>query len=261
LLNTSDLSEVNIFERFVKHFMMSTVIFVWFLLIEVITFKTLQQQIVENCDISLKKCTNKMTCGLALHDYRISCKQELYGRSNTSCSEICQLSVISLANTAEGYEYLNCDCADNEYCNLIRERTKSCYPEVDESAKLCRVSELYCKADSTCLEALNYFNHLCGKTLNGKECTKRCNNSLSILMRHRAGVNMKECICDGDTNYYKKCLSEKRNIFRQCYGIDYRPEPTSFSTPTIRVSAQHNAYILLVKISNFLLSLSLIISI
>ena len=179
-----------------------------------------KHSIVENCDLSLKKCTVRMTCGLALHDYRISCKQELYGKTNTSCSELCQLAIISLANTAEGYDYLNCDCADNTYCNLIRNRTKSCYPEVDPVSKSCRISELYCKADPTCVEAWNYYRYLCDKTFVGKECTKRCNDSLAILMRHRVGVNVRDCSCDQSDSSYDKCRTEQNNLQKLCYGTD-----------------------------------------
>ena len=176
--------------------------------------------IVENCDLSLKKCTVRMTCGLALHDYRISCKQELYGKTNTSCSELCQLSIISLANTAEGFDYLNCDCADNTYCNLIRNRTKSCYPEVDPVSKSCRVTELYCKADPSCVEAWNYFRYLCEQMFVGKECTKRCNDSLAILTRNRVGVNVRDCSCDQIDSSYQKCRSEQNNLQKLCYGTD-----------------------------------------
>ena len=210
----------------------------------------------ENCEISLKKCTVRMTCGLALHDYRISCKQELYGKTNTSCSELCQLAIISLSYTAEGYDYLNCDCAENTYCNLIRNRTKSCYPEVDPVAKKCRISELYCKADPSCVEAWNYYRYLCEQTFSGKECTKRCNNSLSILMRHRVGVNVRDCSCDQNDSSYDKCRTEQNNLQSLCFGT----EMTNTSMPSSCVSNVNNLFSVIILFDILKLSTQIISS-
>lgn len=180
-------------------------------------------KVIEKCDISLKKCTVRMTCGLALHDYRISCKEELYGRTNDTCSELCQLATISLANTAEGKEYLNCDCADNTYCNLLRNRTKACHPEMEqEMAKTgsCRISELYCKADPRCVESWNYYRYLCETAFIGKSCSSRCNTSLAILSRD--GVNVRQCECEPNVSY-DRCRTEQKNVLKLCSGVSSSP--------------------------------------
>ena len=200
--------------------------------IVILTFGTVclskKQRVVEKCDISLKKCTVRMTCGLALHDYRISCKEELYGRTNETCSELCQLATISLANTIEGNEYLNCDCADNTYCNILRNRTKACYPEMEKEmakSRSCRISELYCKADPRCVESWNYYRYLCESTLAGKTCSARCNTSLTILARD--GVNVRDCSCDRNDSSYDRCRTDQKNVLKLCSGMSSSPVTAS----------------------------------
>ncbi|RWS02245.1 Growth arrest-specific protein 1-like protein, partial [Dinothrombium tinctorium] len=172
-----------------------------------------------NCDIALKKCTIRMPCGMALHDYRISCKQELYGLTK-SCSEHCQLAIVSLATTAEGFEYLYCDCADNEYCKLIRRRTQSCDPRVKNNAshrKPCKNAEVFCKANDICNEAYEHYKYICKDAIRGIECSKRCNNSISILWRQKAGMDLRNCSCEKQDI---SCMKESENIMKLCYGLN-----------------------------------------
>lgn len=126
-----------------------------------------------------------MSCGMALHDYRISCKQELYGVSK-NCSELCQLAIISLASTPEGYDYLHCDCAKNDYCKLIRNRTQSCNPKRNskEPIETCRGAELFCRADPVCNTSYDYYRRSCAELVRGKtkECSRRCNNTGNELL-------------------------------------------------------------------------------
>lgn len=82
-------------------------------------------QISGSCEMALRKCSKQIACGMTLHDYRLSCKQVLYG-TGKNCTEICQLSIASLLSTPEGQQYLTCDCGPNEYCRNIRARTAAC---------------------------------------------------------------------------------------------------------------------------------------
>lgn len=175
------------------------------------------------CTAALSKCTRQMTCGMALHDYRISCKQELYG-SVTNCSELCQLAMISLVQTSEGNEYLNCDCGNNDYCRLVRNRTKLCYPRsktaIREQIQSCKGAELYCKSDSTCSNSHEYYRGHCKNLLSGKtrECSRRCNNTINLLYRQKYGNFLKNCTCDSNSS--SRCKREKENIMRYCIKVE-----------------------------------------
>lgn len=175
------------------------------------------------CTAALSKCTRQMTCGMALHDYRISCKQELYG-SVTNCSELCQLAMISLVQTSEGNEYLNCDCGNNDYCRLVRNRTKLCYPRsktaIREQIQSCKGAELYCKSDSTCSNSYEYYRGHCKNLLSGKtrECSRRCNSTINLLYRQKYGNFLKNCTCDSNSS--SRCKREKENIMRYCIKVE-----------------------------------------
>ncbi|RWS26141.1 growth arrest-specific protein 1-like protein [Leptotrombidium deliense] len=164
-----------------------------------------------------------MPCGMALHDYRISCKQELYGLSK-HCSELCQLAIISLATTSEGFEYLYCDCADNDYCRLIRRRMQSCDPRahaknrLDQNSHLipCKGAEQYCKSNDQCNEAFTHYMYMCKNAIDGVECSRKCNNSISILWRQKAGVNLRNCSCEKTDT---ACVKRTENIMKLCYGL------------------------------------------
>lgn len=74
-----------------------------------------QPQISGSCEMALRKCSKQISCGMTLHDYKLSCKQIIYG-AGKNCTEICQLAIASLLSTPEGAQYLNCDCGNNDYC-------------------------------------------------------------------------------------------------------------------------------------------------
>lgn len=76
-------------------------------------------QISGSCELALRKCSKQIACGMTLHDYRLSCKQVLYG-TGKNCTEICQLAIVSLLSTPEGQQYLNCDCGSNDYCKQVK---------------------------------------------------------------------------------------------------------------------------------------------
>lgn len=176
-----------------------------------------------NCDVALKQCTSDMTCGMILHDYRISCKQELSGVRVDNCSEICQLSIVSLVTISQGRNYLHCDCSNYDYCKTVRNRMQNCYEQVNLpiadtkniQARSCRVTEMYCQANSQCLQALDYYKQLCESAIQGNECTRRCNHSISLLKRQRWGHDITQCVCDGGNA--DKCLIEKNNIQNLCF--------------------------------------------
>lgn len=173
-----------------------------------------------DCTIALGKCTRRMSCGIALHDYRISCKQELYGVSK-NCSELCQLSIISLASTPEGYDFIHCDCAQNEYCRLTRQRTEPCNPRKNnrQEVDMCRGAELVCRADTVCNTSYDYYKRHCNDLIKGRtrECSRRCNNTVSLLWRQKAGHSLRNCTCEKGSI---KCRRERESVMRSCIGLE-----------------------------------------
>ncbi|XP_023209571.1 growth arrest-specific protein 1-like [Centruroides sculpturatus] len=172
------------------------------------------------CDVLLKECTDTLHCGMVLHSYRISCQKERYGLVG-NCSEICRRSIIDLTTTHEGYDYLHCHCGDDEYCQTIRKRMSSCWdpravrvkdpgPPVD-----CRVAENTCQADPICLEAYRYYRSLCVEMFQGIECSRRCNNTISILNRQKLASKWEDCACND-----RKCKQERSNMLRLCLGVN-----------------------------------------
>uniref|UniRef100_T1JZ07 GDNF/GAS1 domain-containing protein n=1 Tax=Tetranychus urticae TaxID=32264 RepID=T1JZ07_TETUR len=78
------------------------------------------------CETTLNTCSREMRCAMALQDYRTSCSHLLNNKTRT-CTESCRLALISLNSLPEGYDYLNCDCGDNDFCRKVRRRTSVCH--------------------------------------------------------------------------------------------------------------------------------------
>ena len=186
------------------------------------TILTAQHKSDLNCSVALENCSSDMTCGMILHDYRISCKQELFGSRVDDCSQTCQLSIVSLVTTTHGKNYLNCDCNHNYYCETVRIRMRHCYERVNlptnniknTQPRSCKITEMYCRANSQCLQALGYYKQLCKSAFQGNECTEKCNHSISLLKKQRWGHDITQCICNGENA--NQCLKEKKNIRRLC---------------------------------------------
>lgn len=172
-----------------------------------------------DCEQAHGKCTRRMACGVAFHDYKISCKQELYGLTK-NCTELCQLSLISLASTPEGYDYLRCDCESNEYCKLVRQRTESCNPRRNNRQEIvmCKGAELFCRADTVCNTSYDYYRRHCSDLIQGRTrtCSRQCNNTAALLWRQKAGHSFKTCTCEKGAS---RCRREREAIMKSCLGL------------------------------------------
>ena len=181
-----------------------------------------------DCEYAHGKCTRRMACGVAFHDYKISCKQELYGLTK-NCSELCQLSMISLASTPEGYDYLHCDCEANDYCKLVRQRTEPCNPRKNSRQEIvmCKGAELFCRADTVCNTSYDYYRRHCNDLIQGKTrvCSRQCNNTVALLWRQKAGHSFKTCTCEKGSS---RCRREREAIMKSCLGLHgYRAAASS----------------------------------
>jgi hypothetical protein len=73
-------------------------------------------------------------------------------------------------------------------------------------------------ADPLCSTALNYYNKNCQAMFKGGKCSKRCKNSLDILMRQESAGNLATCFCDGTEDF--KCKEIRENTDSLCFEED-----------------------------------------
>ncbi|GBM30996.1 Growth arrest-specific protein 1 [Araneus ventricosus] len=176
----------------------------------------------QDCELARAKCAYRASCYKSLHSYMVDCADVLAGRT-TRCPYACQRALISLTSTEFGLSLSTCDCGDNEFCKLSKERIEVCRPEVshataDDTVVSCSVAKWICAADTLCSTALDYYHRLCRPMFHGRKCTPRCNNSLAILDRQEKASKLKDCYCDGSEDF--PCLNIKRNTQKLCYGND-----------------------------------------
>ncbi|XP_054158399.1 growth arrest-specific protein 1-like [Oppia nitens] len=174
------------------------------------------------CELALPKCTGHQDCGLALHDFRIGCRSELFGRqsddnnnnNNNGCTDECRISVLRLTKSALGVNYLYCRCGESSYCNLIQKRLKRCYPQSSSSSQSdmtdCHTIELYCRADANCAQLWSTYRDACGPVVvvnsnNGNDglCDGKCVDSFDVLSNEIAmqfGTDLLKCRCNSSNN-------------------------------------------------------------
>ncbi|GIY18386.1 hypothetical protein CEXT_780501 [Caerostris extrusa] len=175
---------------------------------------------LQDCDFARSKCAYRSSCYKALHSYMVGCADVLAGRT-TKCPFACTRALISLTSTEYGLSLSTCDCGENEFCRLSKERIEVCRPEVshaiaDDTVVSCSVAKWICAADTLCSTALDFYHRLCRPMFHGRKCTPRCNNSLAILDRQEKATKLKDCFCDGSEDF--PCRNIRKYTQRLCYG-------------------------------------------
>ena len=64
-------------------------------------------------------------------------------------------------------------------------------------------------ADPLCSTALDYYNRNCKTMFKGGKCSRRCKNSLDILMRQDSADKLANCFCDGTEGFKCEEIREK----------------------------------------------------
>ena len=164
-------------------------------------------------------CANREGCGLALQHYVSSCSDLVTGLTST-CSRDCRLALIALLSTPEGERLMQCQCQDDD-CSLQKERVEPCRQEVvwntrEETIVTCTAATWICAADPLCSTAMDYYNRNCQKMFKGIKCSKRCKNSLDILLRQKAAAKLSSCYCEGTEDF--ECVNIRRNTDVLCFG-------------------------------------------
>ena len=201
------------------------------------------------CSLATLACANRDGCGLALEQYMLTCSDLVTGL-DTKCSKHCQLSLIALLSTAEGERLMQCRCEDDN-CRLQKQRVEPCRSEVTwntrvDSIVTCTTATWICSADPTCSTALDYYNRNCQKMFRGEKCSKRCKNSLDILLRQKSAAKLASCYCEGSEDF--ECLKIRRNTDVLCFGkkdpldvdnsidVDEKPAKTSGAQKSRNIS-------------------------
>jgi len=167
-----------------------------------------------SCNHASLACTYRAGCGAALHQYRGVCGDLVGGLTNT-CSTHCRLALIALISTKEGERLMQCTCDDNS-CILQKTRVEPCRSEVTwniapGTVVSCSVATWICSADPLCSTSLHYYNNNCKEMFRGSRCSKRCRNSLDILMRQKAADKLTNCYCDGTEEFECENIRENTN--------------------------------------------------
>lgn len=102
-------------------------------------------------------------------------------------------------------------------------RLAPCRPQVQHANRngtvvSCEVAQWICGADNLCGTALDYYFRNCRAMFAGRRCSRRCNNSISILQRQHRAAKLHTCFCDGDPQARSGCVDIKRNMNRLCFG-------------------------------------------
>lgn len=152
-----------------------------------------------SCDSAALSCFNRGGCGMALKQYTLSCSDLSQGITDT-CSPACKLALIALLSTPEGARLMRCNCEKDTDCELKKERVEPCRTEViwntaPDTEVSCTSASWICEADPLCAKAYEYYNSNCEAMFRGRKCSKRCRNSLDILLRQDAARKLASCWC------------------------------------------------------------------
>ena len=172
-----------------------------------------------SCNMATLACANRDGCGVALEQYLLSCSDLVSGVANV-CSKQCQLSLVALLSTPEGERLMQCQCQDDQ-CLLQKQRIEPCRSEVTWNTRkdtivTCTTATWICSADATCATAMDYYNRNCHKMFRGEKCSRRCKNSLDIMLRQKAAAKLATCYCEGDEDF--ECINIRRNTDVLCFG-------------------------------------------
>ena len=172
-----------------------------------------------SCSMATLACANRDGCGLALEQYLLSCSDLVQGEDDT-CNRQCQLSLIALLSTPEGERLMECQCEDDG-CLRQKQRIEPCRSEVTwntrpDTVVTCTTATWICAADVTCATAMDYYNRNCQKMFRGEKCSRRCKNSLDIMLRQPAAAKLATCYCEGNEDF--ECINIRRNTDVLCFG-------------------------------------------
>ncbi len=137
-----------------------------------------------------------------------------------TCSRACQHALIALLSTPEGERLMECRCTDAD-CAEKKRRVEPCraavtWQNAPNSLVSCSAASWICAADPLCATALDYYNRNCQAMFKGRKCSRRCRNSLDILLRQPTAAKLATCYCDGTEDF--ECAAIRENTDVLCFG-------------------------------------------
>ena len=164
-------------------------------------------------------CMYRDGCGLALQQYELTCSS-LVNQLTDTCSRACQHALIALVSTEEGKRMMECKC-ENAECERKKRRIEPCRAAVTWQSQpstlvSCSAATWICLADPLCAKALEYYNDNCNALFKGRKCSRKCRNSLNILLRQEGANKLATCFCDGTEEY--DCEMVKKSTQELCFG-------------------------------------------
>jgi len=203
------------------------------------------------CNDAYLTCAYRGGCGKALQDYMLNCAQLREGLTNT-CSKQCQFALIALLSTPEGERLMQCRCesldkSEEEACTIEKLRVEPCREEVTwntqpGTAVSCSAATWICAADPQCSTAMLYYQENCAAMFKGRKCSRKCKNSLDIMLRQEAAAKLSSCTCEGTEDF--DCAAVRLYTDVLCFGkkiiveevetneVDQRPPQTKTSKST-----------------------------
>jgi len=212
------------------------------------------------CSMATLQCANRDGCGLALQQYLVSCSDLVTGVRDV-CSKQCQLSLIALLSTPEGARLMECQCEDDQ-CILQKQRIEPCRSDVTwntrkDTVVTCTAATWICSADATCATAMDYYNRNCKKMFRGEKCSKRCKNSLDILLRQKAAAKLATCYCEGNEEF--ECINIRRNTDVLCFGKKDPSEEMDNEIDVDEKPSKHNSALINIESRSILIFTSLLL--
>ncbi|XP_037074820.1 growth arrest-specific protein 1-like [Pollicipes pollicipes] len=173
------------------------------------------------CGLARMKCLYRDGCRKALDNYMDGCLDIMNGHAKT-CNDFCTKSLIALTSTQPGHALMECDCGEDQFCRATKRRLDPCRPQVqyanrNDTVVSCEVAQWICGADNLCGTALDYYFRNCRAMFAGRRCSRRCNNSISILQRQQRAAKLQTCACEGDAPARASCVDIKRNMDHLCF--------------------------------------------
>jgi growth arrest-specific protein 1 len=115
---------------------------------------------------------------------------------------------------------MECRCTDPD-CAEKKIRVEPCRAAVTwqnspNSLVSCSAARWICLADPLCATALEYYNRNCQAMFKGRKCSKRCRNSVDILLRQATAAKLATCFCDGTEDF--ECATIRENTDVLCFG-------------------------------------------
>lgn len=177
------------------------------------------------CNDAYLTCAYRGGCGKALQEYMLNCAALREGLTDT-CSKQCQFALIALLSTPEGERLMQCSCssvdsAGETACLVEKERVEPCSAEViwntaPGTAVSCSAATWICAADPLCSTAMLYYQENCKAMFKGRKCSKKCKNSLDIMLRQKSAAKLSTCHCEGTEDF--DCAAVRLYTDVLCFG-------------------------------------------